>query len=139
LHEAVTKAALKTFEDFCGLVPTMKLDERHVKASFSAAVSVAFRKPASGVFIMTLSGDLPEAIAAGLTGSQDFTPQTRDDAVSEVANIICGASGCHQLRPPVTALGISGGFNPFADVSVSIGFEGGRADIFLFLDRKPKN
>ena len=137
------QAAALTFEDLCFLLPDEELTEAQQHASLDAAVQVEFCGPFHGVLVLRLSNTLLPSIAANMLGEVEIpSPEEQDDALGEIANVICGnvlpeiAGGraIFQLsapkriepseRPPVD------GVSRRADVC--FGVDQGRAEIALF-------
>lgn len=137
------QAAALTFEELCFLFPDCELTEAQQRASMDAAVQVEFCGPFHGALVLRLSEALLPSIAANMLGEVE-TPSAaeQDDALGEIANVICGnvlpeIAGAHavfQLSAPkrMRASGESllDGVARYADVC--FGVDQGRAEIVLF-------
>ena len=144
LETSLFTVGLRVFEELAFMLPYPVLDEEQACAKPEAAVTVEFSGPMNGMLLLTLSGQLLSALAANMLG-EDSPPTELDknDALKEIANVICGNLLPH-IGGPAAVLDISppqvrelqslkGEISDDPVVHQSIGFEGGRADLQLFL------
>lgn len=90
IKKVLEEATVSTFEDICFIytVPELKDIQKHLK--LEAAAEVKYRGNFSGKLIIETRGDLLSAIAANILSNDLSSIQQKDDALGELANIICG-------------------------------------------------
>ncbi len=73
------------------LLPTRELDERQLKAPAEASVTVAFHGPVHGALQVRTFGRLLPVLTANMMGLMEApSAQLQQDALGEIANVICG-------------------------------------------------
>jgi CheY-specific phosphatase CheX len=90
LAEGLQEAALAAFEMLCFMFPAPELAEPWEDAEAGLTVAVDFEGARQGRLVMALRGDLPIAIAANMLGQDGCSLSQQQDAVKEMANVICG-------------------------------------------------
>jgi hypothetical protein len=99
---------------------------------------VAFHGPVEGRLVLSISGNVLPSMVANMLGEEGAPgPEVMEDALGELANVICGnvlpgiAGGqeTFHLDPPRPMA--VGGASPSAEVHVGLG--PGRADVLLFV------
>jgi len=146
IQQALFKAAALTFEELGFMFPENTIDERRQNAEEHAAVSVDFRGPLNGKLVLRLYGDLLPILAANMLGKDEPpAPKLQNDALGEIANVICGNmlpeiagfKAVFQLgAPKVVSRAETSSFKTLHSpaAAVCLGIEQGRADVFLFID-----
>jgi CheY-specific phosphatase CheX len=100
LQTALCQAAISTFESMGFLLPTRELDERQLKAPAEGAVCVQFHGPVSGILQLRTFGKLLPVLTANMMGLMEPpSPQLQQDALGELANVICGHIVSHLADP----------------------------------------
>ena len=101
--------SLQVFEDLGFLLPSTILNEEQKRATLDAGVTVEFSGPANGMVLLAVSGQVLSALAANMLGEDLPPPELQQqDALREVANVICGNLLPHiggpdavfDIRPP---------------------------------------
>jgi CheY-specific phosphatase CheX len=145
IAKALYRAAALTFEELGFMFPSSELDPLQKYSAVEAVGCVDFEGPYDGRLVVRMCGGVLPVLAANMMG--ELTPpgpRLQDDALGEIANIICGnllpslagAKEVFQLKTPRVMslneqLPPSPGRLPAAEVQV--GLEEGRADLILFL------
>lgn len=143
--KALYRAAALTFEELGFMFPSQDLDPLQKFAPVDGVASVDFEGPCSGRLVVRLAGGVLPVLTANMMGELEApSEKLQDDAIGEIANIICGnllpsLAGVKQVfhldppitRPPRDAVAPVAGLTPEAEVQ--IGLEEGRADILLFI------
>jgi CheY-specific phosphatase CheX len=144
LQTHLFNVSVRVFEDLGFLLPSPILDEEQSHANLDAGVSVNFSGPANGTLCIAVSRDVLSALAANMLG-QDTPPEEalQQDALREVANVICG-----NLLPHIGGLDavfdigtpqvgdpreIRTAIHGLPTIAQAIGLENGRAEIQLYL------
>lgn len=148
LQQALFRAAALTFEELGFTLLENTINERRQSAEEQAAVIVEFRGPLNGRLVLRLYGNLLPNLAANMVGKeQPPMPRLQNDALGEIANVICGNmlpeiagfKAVFQLGAPKIVSRVEAGsvmaHHPPA-AAVCLGIEDGRADVFLFLDEE---
>lgn len=137
----LSRAATSTFEELALLFASEALSDVQEAAVASTTVRVAFRGPLTGALELRVSDALLPQIAANMLGFMEQpAAQLQQDAMGELANVICG-----NVLPDVA--GPAAVFDLDAPVVVTtpmpsppravarLGLEdSGRADVALYLD-----
>lgn len=137
----LSRAATSTFEELALLFASESLSDAQEAAVASTTVRVRFRGPLTGALELRVSDVLLPQIAANMLGFMEQPPaQLQQDAMGELANVICG-----NVLPDVA--GPAAVFDLDAPVIVTtpmptppravarLGLEdAGRADVALYLD-----
>ncbi|MEP6764152.1 MAG: chemotaxis protein CheX [Gemmatimonadaceae bacterium] len=90
-EQALHRILAATFEELGLIVPDVELSPRQSASSLDFAVSVAFRGPVSGRLVLRASACvLPELAANMLGADQEHDQSLQQDALGELANVICG-------------------------------------------------
>lgn len=147
---ALARAAVMTFEEMGFLLPTGELSLEQQNAQVDAAVSIQFKGPLAGSFVVRVCGGLAPVIAANMLGEDDAPPaELQLDALREIANVICGNAlpliagkqEVFQLEAPAVIYPAGPDSAPdlstalsAAAAKVQIGLDQGRADVFLLLE-----
>jgi len=151
LKEKIYDSAIRTFEMMCYMFP---LDEDEVgeddpcpDARCTTSL-VTFDGASDGGMIIRADGDLVDAIAVNMLGSDDATTEQKQGALCEIANIICGnvipsfsdGEKISYIRPPRV---VAAGEDPhglFRDMEksgpVRIHLDEGHADIVVYHSKK---
>jgi hypothetical protein len=144
--KALFNAAAMTFEELGFMFPISDLDELQLYAQVDAAAKVDFEGPFSGTLLVQICGGILPILTANMLGDGERpSVQLQQDALGEIANIICGnllpeIAGREQifhLSSPSRCSSrdsekmVSAGL-PAAEARV--GLEQGRADLLLFLE-----
>ena len=146
IEKVLKESAIKTFEDICFMYLEPELEDEQKGLALEAVSQVKFKGDYNGSLIVETRGGLFAAIAANMLGNDHPNFQQKNDALGEVANIICGnvvpslgrKSGQeYKIESPVI-LNIdempADKEEPLAQVTLNL--SEGRADIKLFLDDK---
>lgn len=131
------QAAISTFETLAFLFTEGEPDEP--VPSMTARTCVAFRGPVHGRLELHMTEDLLPVLAANMLG-EDAVAGAGDDALGEIANVICGnllpslagPAAVYDLSAPCR--GAAGGEPGEAVARVRLALDGGCADLLLFLD-----
>ena len=143
------QAAALTFEELGFFYAEADLTEAQEEAPVEAAARVRFVGPMTGHVEVRIAGGILGELAANMLGQdQPPGPGTQRDALGELTNVICG-----NLLPALAGsrvvfdLGKPDVRSRSKDVEeapdrshathVTLGFEGGRAEVLLFLDVAP--
>lgn len=92
LDETLRSVAEKTIEDLAFMFAIPEEDPQPAIVDERSAV-VEFEGPMSGTFKLTVSSDMLPVLAANMLGLEDAsasTPDQQDDALKELANVLCG-------------------------------------------------
>ncbi len=145
MTEALTQAAVLTFEELAFLLPDEELNDQQKAAGNEARVTVTFKGSFQGNLVVRLYGGILPSLAANMLG--EMTPpdeRTQQDALGELANIICGnalpsIAGSREVfhlgAPHVERYCGSPWLQDQGSASarVSLGLEEGRAEVDLFI------
>jgi chemotaxis protein CheY-P-specific phosphatase CheC len=136
------KSAALTFENLGFLLPTPEINEQQWNAPAEATVLVEFEGPFCGRMLLKIYGGLLPTLAANMLGEEETPSKSQqDDALGEIANVICGhmlpgiagSEGIFHVSPPRVVETTD--LHPVAEVQVGLGQ--GRADLLLFISRYP--
>ncbi len=147
LAPRLQQAAASTFEQLGFLFADPSLTEDQADLTTEAVARVRFSGPYEGTLEVRLAGGLLPVLATNMLGTHGTPePDVAMDALGEVSNVICGnvlpllagAEAIFDLQAPEVTGGAEGAPPPLpeAAVEVSLGLEGGRADIALVYDEK---
>lgn len=137
------EAATETFETLAYAFAEQDApDERGLRADGVAVVE--FDGPIHGRLVFRLAGDVLAVLAANMLGQDDApTPAMQQDALGELANVICGnmlprlvgATAVFSLRAPRFDLGWDAacGVAHTSSAFAALGIEHGRADLALYV------
>ena len=144
IEAALAAAAKQAFEDLCFMFETPELAEQQAALAPAAAAEVKFRGAFSGKLVLLVSPDLYPAIATNMLGEKDPTPRQMEDALCEMANVICGNvvpelalgnPGYLIETPRVTGTDLeTHGLLGMAMASCRLNLDRGRADALMFVD-----
>ncbi len=145
LLSQLRRATLSTFEDLGFVLPAAKIDDEQAAVGLSWSARVAFHGPVDGWLEVRVSNEVASQLAANMLGCEEVIESaTKQDALGEIANVICGnlvpALGTPQdvfdLDAPQLSA-IEGDETPSRDgtVLLELGIDGGRAELELLLDR----
>jgi CheY-specific phosphatase CheX len=147
LETKIYDSAIRTFEMMCYMFP---LDEDEIDGGDTCmddsclTALVTFDGASDGGMIIRSNSDLVDAIAVNMLGSDEATPEQKQGALCEIANIVCGNIIPHfsdgekisYIRPPGI---VACGDDPHARFSgmekagpVRIYMDEGRADIVVY-------
>jgi CheY-specific phosphatase CheX len=144
IKEALKEASVSTFEDVCFMYTEPELKEAQKKLKWEAAAEVKYRGNFKGKLIIETYGNLLSVMAANILGNEPVSSRQKNDALGEIANIICGnvvpylgsrQHGCKIESPRALKkedLTKEERGNPLA--SVSLNFQNGRTEIKFFVD-----
>jgi CheY-specific phosphatase CheX len=91
LQTVLLQATVSTFEEMGYILPTHEIDEDQLLAKRAISVSIDFKGPMEGMFVLHTYGQWLSILAANMMGEDDSpSEKLQQDAVGEVANIICG-------------------------------------------------
>jgi hypothetical protein len=90
IKAALEQSARKTFEDMCFMYPMPELADIQKVLPVEAAVQVKYRGSFTGTLVIRTAGGLLRALAANMLGDDAPSLQQQQDALGEVANMICG-------------------------------------------------
>ena len=137
----LSRAATSTFEELALLFASDTLTEEQEAAVASTTVRVRFRGPLSGALELRVTDALLPQIAANMLGFMDEPPaQLQQDAMGELANVICGnvlpdvagPSAVFDLEAPAAVTApLPGQPTAFARVGLE---DSGCAEVSLYLD-----
>jgi CheY-specific phosphatase CheX len=143
LQTSLFRAGLRVFEDLGFMLPTSELDSEQAAAGFHSAVSVNFSGPMRGALLVAINGDILPVLASNMLGENDApSVLQQEDALKEVANVICGnllpmiagpAAVFDLGEPQLRASEDAPDRNLPLAAKQAIGLENGRADLLLFL------
>ena len=151
LETELHRVAVRTFEELSFLLPEPELDPNRLSAPVSAAVGVPFRGPVNGRLVVAVTEDILLAVASNMLAEDDLpTDQQQQDALKEIANVICGnllpqiagPKAVFKISAPeslgsATVSGVGSEDSPAA--RVHIGIDQGRADVMLFMSTPSRN
>ena len=138
----LSDCAVRTLEDMCFFSVSNALTDEQTSAHADGAMEVRFRGPRTGRLVVRLAGGMLPVLANNMLGDADGTPAMQQDALGELANVICGnllplISGVHAIYDITAARStvILNTIAPVPTTAVHLGLEQtGRADLYLFLD-----
>jgi len=90
LQRALYQAAVRIFEEICFMFEAPELEEEFKDAQVEAAASVEFSGPIEGRLLIKARAGLLSGIAANMLGEENPSKKQQQDALGEIANIICG-------------------------------------------------
>jgi chemotaxis protein CheX len=147
-ESALYRAGELTFEELGLIATNEELDEAQREARPAAAACLRFNGVIKGQLRVILCGDVLPELAANMLGEAAHPPvEVQRDALGELVNVICGnflplitnPREVFRLSLPCLAgvLEVCGNCDYVPAGKVSIGLEGGRADVLLFLQGVP--
>ena len=90
-EQALHRTMVATFEELGLIVPDHELSPKQNAANLDFSVSVSFRGPISGRLVLRASSSVLAELAANMLGVDSANDRaTQQDALGEVANVICG-------------------------------------------------
>lgn len=144
IERRLLEASTKAFEDTCFMYVVDELQDIQAYLNVEAGAEVKFRGSFSGRLTIETSGGLYETIAINMLGRQDITPQQKQDALGEMANIICGnviptlgrENGEYKIETPggLKASGNQSGSLGAPISQVTLNLNSGRADIKFYVN-----
>ncbi len=144
LEAELYRATALTFEQLGFMLGTPELSKEQRRARFEAAVGVVFHGPLRGQLILSVSGGILPAIVANMLGEarpDDFG--ACNDALGELANVICGnvlpevagPEAIFLLDPPAPVAEREVRSRDVAGAArIRIGLEDGRADVLFCVE-----
>lgn len=91
MHSLLAQTTASTFEDLAFLCPNGEPDDTQREQPLAVAVVVSFSGAVLGELVLELTPDLLPRLAASMLGETGEIPQqTQNDALGEIANVICG-------------------------------------------------
>ena len=91
LQSELLKAASSTFEKLGFVFPEPDPDEEQREAPLTYAARVVFHGPVDGALDVRVSEDVAAEVAANMLGRFDLAdPKLQQDALGEIANVVCG-------------------------------------------------
>jgi hypothetical protein len=90
IEESLGRVGLRTFADMCFMYPMPELAKLQQGRPAEAAVEVRFSGASEGCLRVAVGGGLYDAVASHMMGAPDPAPEQKNDALGEVANIVCG-------------------------------------------------
>lgn len=89
--QALTRAAVLTFEQLAFVLPDTELNDEQMAARREARVTVVFKGSFEGKLVVSLYGGVLPSLAANMLGeTAPPDEKTQQDALGELANVICG-------------------------------------------------
>ncbi len=145
IQTALYQATVSTFESMGFLLPTRELDEKQLNAPAEAIVYVDFHGPVSGRLYLRTFGDLLPTLTANMMGSMEApSAPLQQDALGELANVICGhivsqladPTAAYKLDSPAFLSILSAGHqeSKSPEVQIQLGVENGRAVVELLIN-----
>lgn len=142
LERALYQAAASTFEDLGFMFTSDEVSDSQLALPIQTSIGVNFTGPIRGTLELRVTDSVAESLTSNMLGED--TPPTdemKQDALGELANVICGnflpaVGGLKDIfrisSPQLLPLNTDSftGLMPAADVK--IGLDGGRADILIF-------
>ena len=142
LHDCCRAA----FEQLCFMFDMPELAESQAGDPVAAVAEVRFRGGTSGRLVLETTAPLFAAAAAQMLGTGQTTLQQQQDAIGELANVICGnvlpalsrRAQRYSIGRPAIIRDIPGYRRRVAvpEASASVNFDQGRASVALYLDRR---
>ena len=145
IKKALEEATVSTFEDICFMYPVPELKEIQKNMKLEAAAEVKYRGNFNGKLIIETRGDLLSAITANILSDDFPSSQQKNDALGEIANIICGnivpylgrGGKGYKIQSPKSL-----NKNELSEekkqgtpvAKITLNFDQGRADIKFFVD-----
>ncbi len=145
MTEALTRAAVLTFEKLAFLLPDQDLNAQQKAAGNEARVTVPFKGPFQGSLVVRIYGGVLPLLTANMLGETTRPDErTQQDALGELANVICGnalpsIAGSKEVfhlgAPQVERYRGSpwGQDHGPASAQISLGLEEGRAEVALHI------
>jgi hypothetical protein len=145
--KALFNAAAMTFEELGFMFPVSDLDELQLYAPAEAAAQVDFAGPFSGSLVVRVCGGILPILTANMLGDvEQHSEQLQQDALGEIANIICGnllpeiagREEVFHLSAPSPCFGSQSEQGLAAQLPAAearVGLEQGRADLFLYVNQ----
>jgi len=90
IEKALEEATVKTFEDVFFMYPSPELKDIQKNLKPEAAAAVKYRGNYTGKLLVETRGALLSAIATNILSNDLSDSRQKDDALGELANIICG-------------------------------------------------
>lgn len=90
IEKKLKDSAVKTFEETCFMYIMPELEDIQDKLPIEAVAEIKYRGNFTGKLLIEIRGGLLEAIAVNMLGHENPTLQQKQDALGEIANIICG-------------------------------------------------
>jgi CheY-specific phosphatase CheX len=87
---SLVSAVRQAFEDLCFMYEAPELAQEQAEQPWATAAEVKFRGDFSGKLLLRVSPGLFQAVAARMLGTADLAPGQMEDALCELANVICG-------------------------------------------------
>jgi CheY-specific phosphatase CheX len=145
IEKALEEATVSTFEYICFMYPAPELKDIQKNLKLEAAAEVKYKGNYTGKLLIETRGDLLSAIAGNILSNDFPNPQQKNDALGELANIICGnivpylgrggqgykIESPHSLNKKELSEKKKQG-KPLAKVTLN--FNQGRADIKFYVD-----
>jgi chemotaxis protein CheY-P-specific phosphatase CheC len=145
IENLLMEATIRTFENTCFMFVEPDLEDIQKNLALEAAAEVRFQGNFSGKLIIESRGGLFSAIATNMLSNDHPISQQKEDALGEIANIICGnvvpslgrrKELGYKIESPISLnkkelLKKEKG-KPLAEVTLN--FNQGRTDIKLFVD-----
>lgn len=151
LKEKIYESAVRAFEMMCYMFP---LDEDEIGEDDPCLDAgcmtslVTFDGASDGGMVIRADEDLVDAIAANMLGSDDASPEQKQGALCEIANIICGnvipdfsdGDKISYIRPPRVASEDEDPHELFRGMEkagpVRVNLDEGNADIVVYYSKK---
>lgn len=140
LEQKLLTAAAKAFEELAFLLPVERMEEPQASLPIDCYVSVGFKGPFSGTFILGISEELLPLLAANMLGS-DTSPDEASqlDALKEACNVLCGnflplaygAKEIFRLSAPERISAEEAASCP-ASAKISMGLDDGRCEMKFY-------
>lgn len=144
IENILKEATIRTLEDICFMYLEPELKDSQKNLALEAAAEVIFRGDFEGKLVIESRGGLFSAAAANMLSNDHPSFQQKNDALGEIANIICGniVPSLGRRKGPGYKIESPTSLNkdellkeekgkPFAEVTLN--FNQGRADIKLFV------
>lgn len=138
------RAAVLTFEELGLVFSSDECNEEQQNAPVEAMVEVSFQGPHCGRLMVTVCGGLLPGIVLNMLGDDEEPSQEQlEDALKEIANVICGnmlpsldgPGAEYRIESPQVIDGLPDkhGAETSLVAKTQVGLDEGRAEIALFL------
>jgi CheY-specific phosphatase CheX len=140
------QAAARTFEELAFMFTDSELNEQQSEAEYEAGAELAFSGPVEGKLLLQMYGKVLVLLTRNLLAEEvKLEESLLEDSLKEVTNIICGnllpnIAGSEAVFDISAPRLLSDEYKPDTAESPTarsvVGLESGRAEIFLFLEKK---
>lgn len=137
-------AAAMTFEDLAFTFPMPELKDQIGALQFEGTSSVIFKGPVEGRLVVNAYGNVMGPLASNMLGIEEAAAGQQQDALGEIANVICGnvlpeiagSTAVFDIDSPCFSAQTDRLEGEESAAQVSVSFEQGRVDVSLFIWHK---